>query len=847
MLSIYNQNIRHSLYILLITGQFITFLNQNISAQAPKKMTSGEIYQDLEKLGFLGSVLYVAAHPDDENTRLISYLANEKKALTTYLSLTRGDGGQNLIGTEISELLGVMRTQELLMARSVDNGNQMFSRANDFGYSKNAEETIKIWDTEQVKADVVWAIRKMRPDVIINRFDHRTSGSTHGHHTASAQLAFELFEKGIDKTAYPNQLKYVDVWQPKRLFFNTSWWFYGSEDKFKKADKSTLMSMDVGVYFPLLGKSNTEIAAESRSKHKCQGFGSTGTRGMQLEYLELLKGDLPPNKSDIFEGINTTWSRVAGGEGIQVMVEDVVKNFDFKDPSKSVPYLVKIYTAIQNTQDPFWKEIKTKEVKNLIAACSGLYLEAKTNAHKATSGEVLNIDIEAINRLNADIKLVAIQGKGISIDTTTELALINNEIFKWTKASIIPENTALTAPYWLTKKGSLGLYNVEDQAIIGNPETQRTLKVVFKLNINGVNIDYENEIVNKFNSPENGETFRPLEIVPRLTVKVKEPVYIFNSNEPREIVLTVHAWAKDQNGELSIPLPKGWKSNPENISFTIVQKGESKDFTFSITPPSKGQEIYIHPEIKSNNVVFTNQIIDIDYDHIPFQTVVQQAESKLSRIDIETRGKRIAYVMGAGDEIPASLRQIGYQVDMVEANGLSSNTLKTYDALILGVRAYNTLDALKFKQSEIIKYVAEGGTVIVQYNTANGLVTKDLGPYPMTLSRNRVSVEEAEVRFLSPQHEILNSPNKITAIDFEGWVQERGLYFLEEWDANYTPILSSNDPGEKANDGVLLVAKHGEGHYIYSGLSFFRELPAGVSGAFRLFANMISIGKDVKP
>ena len=840
------QHIKYLFYTLIVVIHIITFSKQ-LSAQAPKKMTSGEIYQDLEKLGFLGSVLYVAAHPDDENTRLISYLANEKKALTTYLSLTRGDGGQNLIGTEISELLGVMRTQELLMARSVDNGNQMFSRANDFGYSKNAEETIKIWDTEQVKADVVWSIRKMRPDVIINRFDHRTSGATHGHHTASAQLSFELFEKAMDKTAYPAQLKYVDTWQPKRLFFNTSWWFYGSEDKFKKADKSTLMSIDVGVYFPLLGKSNTEIAAESRSKHKCQGFGSTGTRGMQLEYLELLKGDLPPGKADIFEGINTTWSRVEGGEGIQTLIQDVVKKFDFKNPSKSVPYLIKIYLAIQQTKDPFWKEIKTKEVKDLIAACSGLYLEAKTNMHKATAGEMLNVDIEAINRLDADINLVSIKGKGIEVDTMTSLPLTNNEIFKWTKTTVVPENTPLTAPYWLTKKGSLGLYNVEDQAIIGSPETKRTLKVVFTLNIDGVEIDYEKEIVHKFNSPKNGETFRPLEIVPRLSVKVKEPVYIFASNEPKDIVLTVHAWVKGQSGVLSIPLPKGWKSNPQNISFTIDQKGESKDFVFSITPPSKGQEIYINPEIKSNNEVFTNQIIDIDYDHIPFQTVVQQSESKLSRIDIEIRGKRIAYVMGAGDEVPANLRQIGYDVDLIKANDISANALKTYDALVLGVRAYNTLDELKFKQSEVLKYISEGGTVIVQYNTANGLVTKDLGPYSLTLSRNRVSVEEAEMRFLNPQHEVLNSPNKITPKDFDGWVQERGLYFPDEWDVNYTPVLSSNDPSEKPSDGILLVAKYGDGHYIYTGLSFFRELPAGVSGAFRLFANMISIGKDVRP
>ena len=825
----------------------VLLLAVNGFGQAPKKHTSGEIYQMMEKLGFLGSVLYVAAHPDDENTRLISYLANDKKAITTYLSLTRGDGGQNLIGPEISELLGVMRTQELLMARSVDNGKQMFTRANDFGYSKNAEETIKIWDTEKVKADVVWAIRKARPDVIINRFDHRTSGETHGHHTASAQLSYELFDKAGDSKVYPEHIKYVLPWKPQRLFFNTSWWFYGSEDKFKKADKTALMSMDVGVYFPLLGKSNTEIAAESRSNHKCQGFGSTGTRGMQMEYLELLKGDMPPNKSDIFEGINTTWTRVENGSRLKIMTNQLLANFDFKNPAASVIGLVEIYKAIQQVKDPFWKEIKIKEVKELISACMGLYLEAKTNTHKVTPGEFINLDIEVINRLNADVLLKEIKGSGIQLDTMLSLALITNEPFKWTKQVQIPENTSLTAPYWLTKKGSLGLYNVEDQAIFGNPETTRTLKTTFFLSVYGVDIPYEKELVYKFNSPENGETYRPLEIVPPLSLQVKEPVYIFPNKESKEIKVTVHAWAKDQKGTINIPLPQGWSISPQSIDFTIAQKGESKDFVFIITPSAINEEINISPQVITDGKIYNGQIIDINYDHIPFQTVLMQAESKLSRINIDTRGRRIAYVMGAGDEIPASLRQIGYIVDILKPEDISPERLNGMDALIFGVRTYNTEENLKFKQNIIFEYVKNGGNVIIQYNTANGLVTKDLAPFPLTISRNRVTVEEAEMRFLNPDHTVLNFPNKITQKDFEGWVQERGLYFPGEWDTQFTPIFSCNDPGEKPQDGSLLVAKYGEGYYMYTGLSFFRQLPAGVSGAFRLFSNMISVGQNVQP
>ena len=847
MLLICNNLIYKSLNKFFALVFILIFFNNNLNGQAPKKPTSGEIYQMMEKLGFLGSVLYVAAHPDDENTRLISYLANDKKAMTTYLALTRGDGGQNLIGPEMSELLGVIRTQELLMARSVDNGRQMFTRANDFGYSKNAEETIKIWDTEKVKADVVWAIRRTRPDVIINRFDHRTSGETHGHHTASAQLSYELFDKAGDKNINPEQLKYVSAWQPKRLFFNTSWWFYGSEDKFNKADKSKLMGMDVGVYFPLLGKSNTEIAAESRSNHKCQGFGSTGTRGSQMEYLELLKGDMPPSKSDIFDGINTTWTRVEGGTPVKAMVEQAIKNYDFKNPAASIPLLVELYTAIQKVKDPFWREIKINEIKNLISACAGMYLEAKTNVHKVTKGENITVDFEAISRLDLNASLIAIKGEGIDIDTTMSYKLTTNDPFKWSCQAVIPATTSYSAPYWLLKKGTLGLYNVADQEIIGNPETKRELKATFLFKINGVEIPFEKELVYKFNSSKNGETFRPLEIVPAISVKCHDPVYIFASNQPKDIKVSVYAWAENQSGSLSIPLPEGWNAEPKSFEFTIVSKGENKDFVFTITPPANTQEIMITPAVTSGKEVFTGEIIDINYEHIPFQTVLKKAETKLSRISIETRGQRIAYLMGAGDDIPMSLRQIGYNVEVVRSDEISLERLIPYDALIIGVRAYNTEESLKFKQNEIFEYIKQGGNVIVQYNTSNGLVTKDLAPYSLTLSRNRVTVEDAEMRILQPNHSVLNYPNKITAKDFDGWVQERGLYFPGAWDTQFTPIFSCNDPDEKPQDGSLLIAKYGDGHYIYTGLSFFRELPAGVSGAFRLFANMISIGLDVQP
>jgi len=833
--------------VFIIALQAFTHNTISLYGQAPRKYTSGEIYQKIEKLGFLGSVLYVAAHPDDENTRMISYLANERKAHTTYLSLTRGDGGQNLIGTEINEFLGVLRTQELLMARSVDNGNQMFTRANDFGYSKNAEETIKIWDTEKVKADVVWAMRKTRPDVIINRFDHRTSGETHGHHTASAMLSMELFEKAADSAAYPEQLAHVRTWLPRRLFFNISWWFYGSEEKFRKADKSNFMSMDLGTYYPLLGKSNTEIAAESRSRHKCQGFGSTGTRGSQIEYLELLKGDLPPNRSDVFEGINTSWTRVGNGEKVKELWDNLKQNYDFRNPSKSLADLIRIHRAIQLTDDPFWKELKSREVLELIEACSGMFLEAKANVHKLVAGESTTVDFEIISRSFEGWSVSDVKGKGFQFDSTFQQPLSVNEPLKWSSTITIPDDTPLTAPYWLTETGTLGLYQVNDQQLIGKPETPRSLKVVFTLKTGDDVFSIEKEVVYKFNSPENGETYRPLEIVPAFSVACSEPVYIFADQTPKEIKVIVHGWAGTQKGKLSIPLPKDWKIAPKFHDVETTQKGESREFIFTVTPPQTAQEFTITPVVETSKALFNAKITEIKYDHIPHQTVVMQAKSKLSRIEISTKAKRIAYVMGAGDELPKHLRQIGCIVDELKADEITAEKLASYEALVVGVRAYNTEEALKFKQPAIFEYCSKGGTVIVQYNTSGGMVTKELAPYPLTISRARVSVEEAEMKILTPDHPLLNFPNRINKGDFDGWVQERGLYFPGEWDPAFTPVFSCNDPNEKEQQGSLLIATYGKGHYIYTGLSFFRQLPAGVSGAYRLFSNLISIGANAKP
>lgn len=813
-------------------------------AQRPTKPTSVEIYHQIQKLNFLGSVLYVAAHPDDENTRLISYLSNDKKARTGYLSLTRGDGGQNLIGTELRELLGVIRTQELIEARKIDGGEQFFSRANDFGFSKNPTETLEIWDKNQVLSDVVWAIRKFQPDVIINRFDHRSPGTTHGHHTASAMLSLEAFDLVNDKSIYPEQLKYVSTWQPKRVFFNTSWWFYGSREKFEKADKSTQTKLNIGTYYQSLGKSNQEIAALSRSCHQSQGFGNTGTRGEEDEYLEFLKGEKLNDNTNLFEGIDTSWNRVQGGKAIGDILNAVEKNFDFKNPSASIPELVKAYTLIQNLSDKHWKEVKTEEIKKIIAACAGLYFEAVADVQEITPDSPLKIKLEVINRSSIPMKLNGIGA--IPTYETKEKKIIdlkNNVPFTETTSLNLNNTIDYTNAYWLNQVGTDGMYRVDEQEKIGLPDVIRQVTVGFWIEILGVEIPFDRKVVYKYNDDVKGEVYQPLDIVPVATSTIAEKVYIFNNDRSKTVTVKVKAGKDKIAGNVKLQLPENWSVSPVEIPFSLDRKGEEVLAVFNVSPSKEISEIEIKSIVTIDNQVFDKQKIDINYPHIYKQMVLKPAVAKAIRLKIKTKNEKIAYIMGAGDEIPKSLQQMGYEVEIIKPEAISAEKLSPFDVVITGIRAYNVVNALAYKQKTLLDFVKNGKTMIVQYNTLDDLVSKEMAPFPLKISRDRVTEEDAEVRFLAPNHPVLNYPNKITVDDFKGWKQEQGLYYPSEWDNAFTPILSANDTGEKPKDGALLIAKYGKGNYIYTGLSFFRELPEGVSGAFRLIANMIAIGK----
>ncbi len=818
-------------------------ISVSIFGQKPKKLTTNQIYEKIQKLNFLGTALYIAAHPDDENTRLIAYLANNVKARTGYLSLTRGDGGQNLIGPEIRELLGVIRTQELLAARRVDGGEQLFTRANDFGYSKHPDETLEIWNKEKVLSDVVWAIRTFKPDVIINRFNHRTPGTTHGHHTTSAMLSVEAFDLAGDNSKFKDQLKYTSSWQSKRLFYNTSWWFYGSKEKFEKATKGNpgFMSFDIGVYYPLKGLSNNELASIASSQHLCQGFGRLTTRGSQNEYVEFLKGDKPKDKKDLFAGINTTWNRVKGGGEIGDILYEIEQNFDFVNPSKHIPKLMEAYGLIKDLEDNHWRTIKEAQIKDIIQACAGLYLEASALSSSGVPNTKIDVNFELLNRSDVNIQLTSLKSHIDKKEIFKGITLAQNK--KQTFKEVFSlSTTTFSAPYWLKNKWELGMYTVDKQQLIGKPETPKETKIDFNLIINYLPITITKNIVRRYAERDKGEIYEPFEVLPKVTTKIKNKVLIFSDSISKKVSVEVRAGANFVNGEVKLEVPENWTVTPEKQLFGIEQKNDKQTVDFLVTPPKNQSEGKLKVIATIDGKNYQKELVEINYNHIPKQSVLLNSEAKVVRLNIKKAGNYIGYIKGAGDVVPENLRQIGYTVVDVNPLEINAENLQKFDAIVVGIRAYNVVKELKFKQKFLLSYVENGGNLIVQYNTNRRV---DVGaPYELQLSRDRVTDEFAEVRILEENHSVLNFPNKITQNDFNGWVQERGLYFPDKWSKEYTPILSMNDKGETAKNGSLLIAKYGKGNYIYTGLSFFRELPAGVSGAYKLFANLLSVGKE---
>ena len=803
-----------------------------------EQSNAGEIQLALQKLNVLGRVLYIAAHPDDENTNLMALWSNGSLYETAYLSITRGDGGQNLIGPELRERLGVIRTEELLAARRVDHGKQFFSRAIDFGFSKTAEETMRIWDHDKILSDVVWVVRKFRPDVIVTRFSPEDQ-LTHGHHTASAILAGEAFSAAGDPNRFPEQLAFVKPWRPTRLVWNTSPFFFSNRNL--PFDPTGLTVLEAGGYNSLLGKAYTEIAAASLSMHKSQGVGSPPRRGARKEYFKLLEGQ--PMTNSLFEGIDANWSRVANSESIATQIRQIISQFLPADPAASVPELLKLRQAMNGIKDESWVPEKKAELDGIIAACLGLHVEASTTNGAVTPGQTATIKLEAINRCNIPVTLQEIRfplsGDSMKIDA----ALPSNELVTRDLSCKIPENTPYSQPYWLRKSGTLGAFAVDDQTLVGLPENPPDLPVEIVLQINGQELRYIVDTKYRMVDPVAGELRRPLVIEPPVFAKVVNSVLVFATNQPKSVGVHVTAATGPVKGELKLAVPQGWGVYPASIPIDLKAADAETVATFTVKPPEQNSEGTLRAVVSIDGRDYSLGRVRISYPHIGVHTLMPPAEARLVRADIREKGERIGYIPGAGDDVPESLQQIGYSVKILSESDITAENLKQFSAVVLGVRAYNTQERIANWLPELFAYVKAGGVAVAQYNTLAELKTDQLGPYPLEISRDRVTDENAEVRILAPDHSLMTTPNKITSKDFEGWVQERGLYFPKKWDPAWTAILSSNDSKEKPLDGGLLVAKSGKGFFIYTSYSWFRQLPAGVPGAYRLVANMLSLGK----
>ena len=833
---------------------FAAFTSFLLVAQAPQSWTSADIYLGIKKLNVLGTVLYVAAHPDDENTRLIAYLSKDRLYRTGYLSMTRGDGGQNLIGDEQGIDLGLIRTQELMAARRIDGGEQFFTRAFDFGYSKNPEETFTKWDKEKILSDVVWVIRKFQPDVVITRFPASGEGG-HGHHTASAILANEAFTAAADPTRFIEQLKYVQPWQVKRVLWNT--FNFGGNN----TQRDDQYKLDVGGYNPLLGKSYGEISAESRSQHKSQGFGVPAGRGEAIEFFTATKGDQP--KADLMEGVDISWKKVNGGEAIEKMVNDLAGSFDFLHPEKSVPGLVALYKLIRGSQSETahsssvrnmshegWKLKKLAEVKELIMQCSGLWMDVFAAEQFAVQTDSIRFNFQFNNRLGVNATL-----KGFSVngyDSTMNQQLARNRNINFAKTFYVPASKPLTQPYWLENKMEQGYFNVKDQNKIGIPDIEPSYTVNVKAGIEGEDFIISRDVRYKFTDPVRGELYWPLVVVPPVLITPSEDLKIVmnaKGNDKASGNIAIKGLKRGFTGKL-VPLSEPGLKPVSNFSFNtgkvyVNAKGQGLGFDYNGKEITSSSNILFAVSDSTGKNLIKSDKNEIKYDHIPAINYFHDAAVAVKVVNVETYGKKIGYIVGAGDKVPEALEQMGYEVNRLNLKEIAKNPLDKFDAIIVGVRAYNTLEWIGNYYDKLMRYVENGGNLIVQYNTTNFISTirSKIGPYDFTISRNRVTDENAPVTFLKPEHPALNFPNKITQDDFKGWIQERSIYDAIDTTGKFEKILAMNDPGEKPDDGSLLIAKYGKGYFTYTGLVFFRELPAGVPGAYRLLANLIALNR----
>jgi LmbE family N-acetylglucosaminyl deacetylase len=817
---------------------------------AAEPPTGAAILQKLRSFATMGSVLYVAAHPDDENTQVITYLARGRGYRTAYLSLTRGDGGQNVLGPQLGEALGVARTQELLAARRLDGGRQYFTRAKDFGYSKNAEETLSVWDRQAVLGDIVRVIREFRPDVIITRFSPKPS-PTHGHHTASAVLAVEAFKLAADPAAFPEQLGELKPWQARRIVHNVGMGAAPNPgagmavagSPANVPDGPGVVKLEIGGRDPVSSESFASIAARSRGMHKTQGFGNGSlpvNEGSRIEPFVLLAGDAAAN--DLLDGVDTTWNRVPGGGEMARSIDEAIAKFNARDVAASVPALLAIRRQLAALPaDPIVSD-KREQLDRIIQACLGLEVDTVVDRAEVVPGETLKLRHTAIIRSRIPVRWTAVRYPSVHRAINNAIKLRPNQPVVRETSQVVPASTPPSQPYWLRTEGTAGLFDVHDPSLIGRAENPPTFPLEYVFDVGGQRVVIAGEPMPAAD-PGRPTLRRRLEVIAPVSLRFIAGVRLFARGGARTVTVELSAARGRAAGTVQLDAPAGWTVTPASQPFRLAAPGEHARFTFTVTAPPQLGTAALGASVEINGRRFNQQRVEVRYDHLPLQLLQPPARAKAVALELEIRGRHVGYLPGAGDDVAAALEQMGYEVTSLTGADLSPERLRGLDALVIGIRAFNVRTDLAERLPALFGYVEAGGTVVAQYNTLDGLRDGWLAPFRLRLSRDRVTDEHAPVRILAPEHPVLTTPNRITAADFEGWVQERGLYFPDQWDERFTPILASGDAGETPLKGGLLVARQGKGYFVYTSLAWFRQLPEAVPGAYRLFANLVSLGK----
>ena len=793
-----------------------------------QSLPSSQLYHGLLQLRETKRVLYVAAHPDDENTRMIAYLANGEHAEVAYLSLTRGDGGQNLIGKELGIELGQIRTQELIKARAVDGGKQYFTRALDFGYSKDPSETFQNWDKEKVLADVVWAIRSFQPDIIITRFN-TTPGITHGHHTTSAILANEAFALSGDPKSFPEQLNFVKPWQAKRIFFNA----YNFRGEFEPEAGKRYYAMEVGGYNPLLGKTYHQLAADSRTMHKSQGFGSTAGTGNAKDFLEQVGGDAYINSP--FEDLASRWEQISGGREVASALDKLLTTFNFSQPDQHIPQLLALRKSMSAlTSSAPWVKEKVEKLDLLIFQTMGLKTEFLATKELGYPGEEVSTELVLTNPSKTVVSDISLQvydtyyvGKNAA----------GNEPIRMSIPLQLKANEALSQPYWLVKPVENALFQVASQQKIGLPYELPKAGGNLSFTIGGESFSLAIPLEYKYNDPVDGEIKQPFTLVPEVDLSLSKEVLFLVDGADASATVTVNFQNTLLEGSLDFEGLTSDQYSIVGVEELPAQKQRNYKVAF-LRDKKEGQKVVRARFMTTSGQVFDQTIQTIAYKHIPNLTYFTPTTLSLIQADWKVSGEKVGYLAGAGDEVPEVLSALGYEVNFLGKDDFQLANLSQYKAIVVGIRAYNTNEDLAVQQPVLMDYVKAGGNLIVQYNTSTPLVTKALGPYPFVIGRDRVTVEGSPVIF-EASNPLFSAPNPIRQEDFNGWVQERGLYFAAQIDERYQSPLTLQDPGEQPSKGGLITAKVGAGTYAYTGLSFFRQLPAGVPGAIKLFINLI--------